>query len=235
MKSTHDESLFLDRDGSPRACQIAVKNVWAQGSKRMGFMRMSKCVGLLCLALCVNASACQYIFQTTLLFAENSARLNRDNVVKLKQWIDQSIALYPKFESALVESGAWVGSSTEKDAANLAKRRAQNTAQAMRVLLPDDLPIRTVSQIYRQKIEHGSRNDFAAVQIYPDQSAAPALGCSPASSRIPTSRKNDARLENEQMGLEPSADNAASVVHHGQRNAEMARVEASGSETPSFS
>ena len=152
-------------------------------------MRLRACFVFLGISLCVNASACQYIFQTTLLFAENSATLDRDNVVKLKQWIDQSIALYPKFESALVESGAWVGSSTENDAANLAKRRAQNTAQALRVLLPDDLPIRTVSQIYRQKIEHGSRNDFAAVQIYPDQSAAPALGCASAPMPNPNTPK----------------------------------------------
>ena len=146
-------------------------------SKCVGLLSLGKCVGLLSLALCVNASACQYVFQATLLFAENSATLNRDHVVKLKQWIDRSIALYPKFDSALVEAGAWVGTSTEKDAANLARQRAQNTARALKTLLPDDLPIRTVSQIYGQKIEHGSRNDFAAVQIYPDQSAAPALGC----------------------------------------------------------
>lgn len=149
-----------------------------EDGERIGAMRLGTCVASLGLAVCFNASACQYIFQTTLLFGENSAMLDRDHVVKLKQWIDRSIALYPKFDSALVEAGAWVGTSTEKDAANLARQRAQNTARALKTLLPDDLPIRTVSQIYRQKIEHGSRNDFAAVQLYPDQSAAPALGCS---------------------------------------------------------
>jgi hypothetical protein len=190
--SSDDESPLvgkLDDEVFSGRCDPVPTPTETKPTKRIGSLRLKKCVALLSLAVCVNASACQYIFQTTLLFAENSATLDRDNVVKLKQWIDQSIALYPKFESALVESGAWVGLLTEKDAANLAKRRAQNTARVLKVLLPDHLPIRTASQIYRQKIEHGSRNDFAAVEIYPDQSAAPALGCASAPMPNPDTPK----------------------------------------------
>ena len=70
-----------------------------------------------------------------------------------------------------------------KSGSELGKAARAKHGRALKALLPEDLPIRTVSQIYRQKIEHGSRNDFAAVQIYPDQSAAPALGC--ASTPMP--------------------------------------------------
>ena len=136
---------------------------------------------LLTFIVCTSASACQYIVQTSLAFDPDSSDLNRDQIVKLAEWIGSTTSKYPGFESASVEAGASSRTPDEPlhDAEKRARQRAQSTARALKALFPADLQVRTVSHPYREQMAFGSSNDFAVVQLYPDQKAFPLPDCNP--------------------------------------------------------
>lgn len=133
-------------------------------------------------AACTWASACQRIVQTQLSFADGSADLDRVQLVKIVEWIDRSGLMYAKFTGASVEAGASIAATglSLAEAQELARRRAENTALALRILLPGELPIRRSSRAYLQKKQLGvSSNDFASVQLYPDIAALNLPDCNP--------------------------------------------------------
>jgi hypothetical protein len=82
---------------------------------------------LLSLALMPSGvQACSIVIQITLNFSENSAELDRTQIIRLANWLDQARSWY-EYESAEVEGS----SSTESpDSKNLALRRAEATVHA---------------------------------------------------------------------------------------------------------
>ncbi len=136
---------------------------------------------LLAVSIASNASACQYIVQTSLTFDAGSTDLDTPQIVELAAWIRDATSRYPAFEYASIEAGASLTTPDEplSGAAERAKRRAESTARALKALWSADIQVRTVSHPYRQKIELGSSNDFAVIQLYPDQKASPLPDCNP--------------------------------------------------------
>jgi hypothetical protein len=120
-----------------------------------------------------------------LAFADGSADLDSVQIVKLVEWIDRSKLIFAKYTDASVEAGASIEATGTSLAATreIARKRAENTARALRTLLPAELPIRRASHAYLQRKQLGvSSNDFASVQLYPDIAALNLPDCNP----IPT-------------------------------------------------
>ena len=92
---------------------------------------------LLSLALMPSGvQACSIVIQITLNFSENSAELDRTQIIRLANWLDQARSWY-EYESAEVEGS----SSTESpDSKNLALRRAEVTVHALQSLYPEVMP-----------------------------------------------------------------------------------------------
>ncbi|MET3917035.1 hypothetical protein ABID97_003817 [Variovorax sp. OAS795] len=125
-----------------------------------------------------SSSACQIIVQTTLTFADGSADLDRSQIIKLAEWIDHANSQFSRYKDAYVEAGA--SAKTSVDARQLARKRADTTARALKALLPFDLPVETTSQGYREKrvaLDGGS--DYATIQINPDFKALNVPDCNP--------------------------------------------------------
>ncbi|MFS2099606.1 hypothetical protein ACCC97_11630 [Variovorax sp. Varisp85] len=136
---------------------------------------------LLTFTICTNASACQYIVQTSLAFGAGTSDLDKAQIVKLAAWIDGATSQYPKFDYASVEAGASLRTPDEplRGAEKRAKQRAESAARALKALFPTDIQVRTISHPYREQMAYGSSNDFAVVQLYPDQKAFPLPDCNP--------------------------------------------------------
>jgi hypothetical protein len=123
-----------------------------------------------------SSSACQIIVQTTLTFADGSADLDRSQIIKLAEWIDNANSQFSSYKDAYVEAGA--SAKTSIDARQLARKRADTTARAFKTLLPFDLPVETASQGYREKrvaLDGGS--DYATIQMNPDFKAPNVPDC----------------------------------------------------------
>jgi hypothetical protein len=145
-------------------------------------MQARALVSILVLAGCTCASACQRIVQVPLAFAEGSADLDSAQIVKLVAWIDRAQSMFANYVDASVEAGASIEATGTSLAATreLARRRAENTGRALRILLPVRLPIRLSSHAYRERNQLGvSSNDFASVQLYPDAVALNLPDCNP--------------------------------------------------------
>ena len=99
---------------------------------------------LLWLALMPSgAHACSIVIQITLDFPAQSAELDRTQIIRLANWLDQARSWY-EYESAEVEGS----SSTESpDSQNLALRRAESTAHALQSLY-EGLPIQSSGRAY---------------------------------------------------------------------------------------
>ncbi|MDZ4355482.1 MAG: hypothetical protein U1B84_03540 [Variovorax sp.] len=129
-------------------------------------------------ALCGGASACQIIVQTTLTFEDGSADLDRTQIIKLAEWIGHANSQFAKYKDAYVETGA--SARTSSEASRLARRRADATVRALKVLLPFDLPVEVTSRGYREKrvaLDGGS--DYATIQINPDFKTLNVPDCNP--------------------------------------------------------
>ena len=125
-----------------------------------------------------EATACSCIVQTQLGFDRDSADLSRPQIFKLSEWLSRSYIAFPQYKGASVETGA-SGAVTSKTKA-LAKKRAANTARALRMLLQTDLPITTVARGYRLPVNGlGDSNDFASLQLYPDVDGLKLPDCNP--------------------------------------------------------
>ncbi len=145
-------------------------------------MRTRALASILLFAACTCASACQRIVQVPLTFADGSADLDSVQIVKLVEWIDRSRSMFAKYIEASVEAGASIEATGASLAATreLGRRRAENTARALRTFLPVELPIRLASHAYQERKQFGvSSNDFASVQLYPDVAALNLPDCNP--------------------------------------------------------
>ena len=114
---------------------------------------------LLWLALMPSgAHACSIVIQITLDFPAQSAELDRTQIIRLANWLDQARSWY-EYESAEVEGS----SSTESpDSQNLALRRAESTAHALQSLY-EGLPTRSSGYAYSPSIQ--SQPHAAVVQL----------------------------------------------------------------------
>lgn len=128
-----------------------------------------------------NASACQHLVQKSITFDAASIGLDTPQIVELAAWLRDASSRYPAFASASIEAGASLTTPEEplSGAAERAKRRAESTARALKTLWSADIQVQTVSHTYRQKSEFGSSNDFAVIELYPDQKASPLPDCNP--------------------------------------------------------
>ncbi|SFP93325.1 hypothetical protein [Variovorax sp. 770b2] len=145
-------------------------------------MQARALASILLFAACACASACQRIVQVPLAFTDGSADLDSAQVVKLVAWIDRAQSMFARYIDASVETGASIEATGTSLAATqaLARRRAENTGRALRILLPVELPIRLSSHAYRERKQLGvSSNDFASVQLYPDAMALDLPDCNP--------------------------------------------------------
>jgi len=104
---------------------------------------------LLWLALMPSgAHACSIVIQITLDFPAQSAELDRTQIIRLANWLDQARSWY-EYESAEVEGS----SSTESpDSKNLALRRAEVTVHALQSLY-EGLPTRSSGYAYSPSIQ----------------------------------------------------------------------------------
>ncbi|MGJ7488686.1 hypothetical protein ACSFA2_25730 [Variovorax sp. LT2P21] len=121
-------------------------------------------------AACSYASACQRIIQITLTFADGSADLDRTQIARLAGWIGNANAMFAKYTSAGVEAGATAKSPerTPKEAAQLARARADNVALALKNLFPVPLDVEKFAHGYREKKSSDVEvKDVAAIQLYP--------------------------------------------------------------------
>lgn len=131
------------------------------------------------LAFCGGSWACQIVVQTTLTFEDGSADLDRSQIIKLAEWIDHANSQFLKYKDAYVEAGA--SAKTLVDAKQLARRRADVAAGALKALLPFNVPVEKTSQGYREKrvaLDGGS--DYATIQLNPDFKALNPPDCNPA-------------------------------------------------------
>lgn len=145
-------------------------------------MQVKALAFILVFAACGCASACQRIVQTPLVFSDGSAELDRVQIVKLVEWIDRSRSMFAKYIAASVEAGASIEATGRSLAATreLGRQRAENTARALRMLLPAELPISLASDAYEKRKQLGvSSNDFASVQLYADVAALNLPDCNP--------------------------------------------------------
>ena len=121
----------------------------------------------------VSSSACSIPVQIMLDFQENSAELDRTQIIRLANWLDKVRHWY-EYGDADVEGSA---STDAPDSKNLAKRRAEVTARALHSLYAG-LPIRSSGNSY-PKSESSNRN-YAVVQLnqtnLPDCNPVPIPG-----------------------------------------------------------
>lgn len=95
-----------------------------------------------------GVQACSIVIQITLDFSENSSELDRTQIIRLANWLDQARSWY-KYESAEVEGS----SSTESpDSKNLALRRAEAAVHALQSLY-EGLPTRSSGYAYSPSIQ----------------------------------------------------------------------------------
>jgi hypothetical protein len=107
-----------------------------------------------------GAKACSISIQITLDFHENSAELDRTQVIRLANWLTEVRGWY-RYADADVEGSA---STDARDSKNLAKRRAEATARALHSLY-DGLPIRSSGNSYPPSIQ--SKRSYAVIQLNP--------------------------------------------------------------------
>lgn len=107
---------------------------------------------------CVQA--CSIVIQITLDFPAQSAELDRAQIIRLANWLDEARGWY-QYSGAEVEGT----SSTEvPDSKNLAVRRAEATSLALQSLY-EGLPIHSSGRAY--PLLRRSSRDYAVIQLMP--------------------------------------------------------------------
>lgn len=106
------------------------------------------------------AQACSIVIQITLEFSEHSSELDRTQIIRLANWLDEVRGWY-QYSGAEVEGT----SSTEvADSKNLAVRRAEATSLALQSLY-EGLPIHSSGRAY--PLLRRSSRDYAVIQLIP--------------------------------------------------------------------
>lgn len=106
------------------------------------------------------AQACSIVIQIKLEFSEHSSELDRAQIIRLANWLDEARSWY-QYTDAEVEGT----SSTEvPDSKNLAVRRAEATSLALQSLY-EGLPIHSSGRAY-PPLRRSSR-DYAVIQLIP--------------------------------------------------------------------
>lgn len=117
---------------------------------------------LLALVLvCRAAQACERVIQITLDFQENSAAIERLQIVRLANWLADVRDRF-RYEDADVEG---VASSSAPDSGGLARRRAEATTHALRSLF-EGLPIHASHHAY-PPADVRSNGNYAVIQLNP--------------------------------------------------------------------
>lgn len=118
-----------------------------------------------------NAQACSRVIQITLDFQEDSAQLESKQIVRLASWLVGVRGLF-EYGDADVE-GVAAGNEAKKDRKELARRRADAAASALKNLL-GGLPIHSSANVYPSDLIRSNGN-YAVVQLNPVN----APDCSP--------------------------------------------------------
>ena len=118
-----------------------------------------------------NAQGCSRVIQITLDFQEDSAQLESKQILRLARWLVDVRGLF-QYGDADVE-GVAVGNEAGKDRKELARRRADAAASALKNLL-EGVPIHSSSNVYPTDFIRSSGN-YAVVQLNPVN----APDCSP--------------------------------------------------------
>lgn len=107
-----------------------------------------------------GAQACSIIIQIKLDFPEYSVALDRAQIVRLANWLDEARGWY-KYSGAEVEGSA---RTEAPDSDNIALQRMETTVNALKSL-SSGLPIHFSSRAY-PSLKH-SRQDYAVIQLIP--------------------------------------------------------------------
>lgn len=95
---------------------------------------------------CVQA--CSIVIQITLDFSESSVELDRNQIIRLANWLDKVRGEY-EYESAYVEGSA---STESMDGKRLAMRRAEAAGHVLQSLY-EGIPIQFKAYTYPQSIQ----------------------------------------------------------------------------------
>ncbi len=118
-----------------------------------------------------SAHACSRSFSKDLDFAAGSAVLEKDEVVKLVEWLDRWRAVFPRFKGVLVDG---IAPANAEDANTLSRLRAEVTTHALRQLL-DGVPISTSSHLNWPSSKFKGGN-YVGIDLIPFQEDMPGCG-----------------------------------------------------------
>lgn len=107
-----------------------------------------------------GANACSIVIQIALDFSEQSAELDRTQIIRLANWLDKVKGWY-QYSDGYVESSA---SADAPDGKGLAQRRAKATVRALQSLY-EGLPVQSSGYAYPPSIQ--SKPHAAVIQLTP--------------------------------------------------------------------
>ena len=141
-------------------------------------MRLRLKTLLIAVALAISsqaATACKRIVLTRLTFTENSTELDGTQLAQLAVFINKANAAYAKYSEVTIEGTASVRipGRTLAEARETASLRAANVARAYKQLQPNNIKLKTSSEIYAEN------GDFVYVQFHIDYQALKLPDCSP--------------------------------------------------------
>lgn len=129
-----------------------------------------------------GAMACKQLVVTRLTFADGSAELEHDQVVKLARFITEANAAFPRYRMVTIDGGATVKDPARPPAEyrRLARQRAANAARAYAQLQPLELQFKTAAEIYGDRhLLAGASDDSVIVQFHLDYESIKLPDCNP--------------------------------------------------------